>query len=217
MTTIKVLLVDDQPLFRDGLRTLLSVRGEIQVVGEASNGEQALRAVRTLSPDLVLMDLRMPVMNGVECTRRLRTEAPDCRVIVLTTFDDDEDVFEAIRAGANGYLLKDVSASRLVEAIQLTMDGQSILQPSVASRVLVEFNRMSSMRPVKTTNAQPKLTKREGEILRHLAQGKNNKEIAVAMQISEGTVKNHLTTIFDKLNVEDRTQAALAAHSLGMV
>jgi len=217
MKAIKVLLVDDQPLFRDGLRTLLSVRDEIQVVGEASNGEHALRAAHSLVPDVVLMDLRMPVMNGVECTRRLRAEVPDCRVIVLTTFDDDEDVFDAIRAGANGYLLKDVSASRLVEAIQLTMDGQSILQPSVASRVLVEFNRMSSMRPAKSATTQPKLTKREAEILRQLAQGKNNKEIAGAMQISEGTVKNHLTTIFDKLNVEDRTQAALAAHSLGMV
>ena len=131
MKPIRVLLVDDQPLFRDGLRMLLSVRPEVQVVGEVSNGDNALQAVHTLSPDIVLMDLHMPVMNGIECTRRLRAASASCRIIVLTTFDDDEDVFEALRAGANGYLLKGVSAAKLVEGIQLTMEGQSILQPSV--------------------------------------------------------------------------------------
>jgi len=217
MKAIRVLIVDDQPLFRDGLRTLLSVRPEIEIVGEASNGEYALKSARELSPDVVLMDLRMPHMDGVECTRRMRAESATCRIIVLTTFEDDVTVFEAIRAGANGYLLKGVPAAKLVEAIQLTMDGQSILHPSVASRVLQEFNRMSSMRPPKPSNQLPRLTKRESEILRQLAAGKSNKEIAAAIHISEGTVKNHLTTIFEKLYVEDRTQAALAAHALGLV
>lgn len=216
MNPIRVLLVDDQPLFRDGMRTLLSMRPDIEIVGEASNGANALVAVRELSPDIVLMDLRMPVMDGVECTRRLRKESANCRIIVLTTFDDDDAVFEAIRAGANGYLLKGVPATKLVEAIQLTMQGQSILHPSVASRVLAEFNRMSSLRPAIGANKLPHLTKRETEILRQLAAGKNNKEIAAAIHISEGTVKNHLTTIFEKLYVEDRTQAALAAHALGI-
>jgi DNA-binding NarL/FixJ family response regulator len=212
---IRVVIVDDQPLFRDGLQTLLSFRSEIQVVGEASNGEQALNVIRAAAPDIVLIDLHMPVMNGVECTRTIRKEFPDCRIIVLTTFDDDEDVFGAIRAGANGYLLKGVPANKLVEAILLTMEGQSILQPSVASRVLAEFNRMSTVRP-KTVKQIPNLTKRETEILSQLVRGKSNKEIASAIHISDGTVKNHLTTIFEKLCVEDRTQAALVALELGL-
>lgn len=217
MKPTRVLIVDDQPLYRDGLMTLLSVRPEIEIVGEASNGEYALAAARQLNPDIVLMDLRMPVMDGVECTRRMHAESPNWRVIVLTTFEDDESVFEAIRAGAHGYLLKGVPAAKLVEAIQLTMQGQSILHPSVASRVMAEFNRLSSLRPPKHAHQLPHLTKRETEILRQLAAGKNNKEIAAAIHISEGTVKNHLTTIFEKLYVEDRTQAALAAHALGLV
>jgi DNA-binding NarL/FixJ family response regulator len=216
MKAIRVLIVDDQPLFRDGLRTLLSVRPEIEVVGEASNGEQALKVASRLSPDVVLMDLRMPVMDGVECTRQMRIEEPHCRIIVLTTFEDDESVFEAIRAGANGYLLKGVPGPKLAEAIHLTMQGQSMLHPSVAARVLVEFNRMQSQSARTPTNQLPRLTKREMEILRQLAKGKNNKEIAAAIHVSEGTVKNHLTTIFEKLHVEDRTQAALAAHAMGL-
>ncbi len=217
MNPIRVLLVDDQPLFLDGLRTLLSARPEIQVVGVVSNGENALQAVQSLSPDIVLMDLRMPVMTGVECTRRLRAKSSTCRILVLTTFDDDDEVFEAIRAGADGFLLKGTSAAKLVESIQLTMAGQSILDPSVAPRVMSEFNRMSSRLPSVLARQMPKLTKREADVLKQLAAGKNNKEIAAAMHVSEGTVKNHLTTIYEKLNVEDRTQAALAAHALGLI
>ena len=143
MTTIRVLLVDDQALFREGLRMLLSVQPDLDVVGEAANGEEALRQAAALHPQVVLMDLRMPVLDGVAATRRLRATQPECRVIVLTTFDDDEDIFEGLRAGAAGYLLKDVPPSQLVEAIRAAARGESFLEPSVATKVVAEFTRLA--------------------------------------------------------------------------
>lgn len=217
MKRIRVLLVDDQGLFREGLRTILSVQPTIEVVGEAANGEEALQRVNALQPEVVLMDLRMPVMNGVEATRRICACFPGCRVIVLTTFDDDEQVFDALRAGAAGYLLKDAGSEKLVEAIQAADRGESFLQPSIATKVVAEFSRLSrTPKPISIKLTDP-LSLRETEVLRQLAQGKSNKEIACALNLAEGTVKNHMTNILDKLEVLDRTQAALKARELGLI
>jgi DNA-binding NarL/FixJ family response regulator len=215
---IRVLLVDDQALFREGLETLLSVHKDIQVVGQASNGHEAVEVATEVHPDVVLMDVRMPILNGVRATRRLKQVLPQCRVIVLTTFDDDEYVFDALRAGAVGYLLKDVASAQLVEAIRAAARGESILQPSVAAKVIAEFTRVSSMVPAAQMEqlVEP-LSARELEILGLIATGASNKEIADQLFIAEGTVKNHVTHILGKLGVRDRTQAALKARELGLL
>lgn len=214
--TIKILLADDQSLFRDGLRVLLSTQPDFEVVGEATNGEEALRLAARLHPHIVLMDMRMPILDGVEATRRLHETQPDCRVIVLTTFDDDELVFEGLRAGAVGYLLKAVSTPRLLEAIRAVARGESILEPSVAAKVVAEFARLANQasRPQALDNP---LSEREIEVLRLVAKGATNREIAAALFIAEGTVRNHLTAILSKLEVSDRTQAAVKAKALGLV
>jgi len=213
----RILLVDDQALFREGLHTLLSARSDLEVVGEASNGEEAIRQAARLQPDVVLMDLRMPVLDGVAATRRLHASQPDCRVIVLTTFDDDEYVFEGLRAGAVGYLLKDVPAEKLVEAIRAAARGESFLQPSVAAKVVAEFARLADQAPPRSDGLIEPLTDRELEVLRHVAKGKTNKEIAADLFIAQGTVKNHVTSILSKLEARDRTQAAIKAKELGII
>lgn len=214
---IKILLVDDQALFREGLRTLLELQPDFEVVGEASQGEEALRMAVNLSPQVILMDLRMPVMDGVTATRRIKDSLPQCKVIVLTTFDDDEDVFEGLRAGAVGYLLKDVSSEKLYEAIRSAARGEYFLLPSITAKVMAEFSRMA--RPVKTAVDEigVKLSSREMEVLRLVAQGASNKEIADTLVIAEGTVKNHLTNILAKLDARDRMQAVLKARELGLI
>lgn len=219
MSTVRVLVVDDQALFREALVMLLGTHGEVTVVGEAADGDAALRAVAEHRPDVVLMDLHMPVLDGVATTRRLRVEHPGVRVVVLTTFDDDEDVFAAVRAGALGYLLKDVSSARLVEAVLAAARGESILQPSVAGRVLARFARLGDAEP-SPPGRQPlvvALSGRELEVLRGLADGRSNREISQTLFLAEGTVKNHVTTILTKLGVRDRTQAALRARDLGLL
>lgn len=217
--SIRILLVDDQALFREGLHTLLSVHDDLQVVGEASNGQEAIDAVGKLAPDVVLMDLRMPVLNGVAATRQISESSPNSRVIVLTTFDDDDYIFDGLRAGAVGYLLKDVPSAKLVEAIRAAARGESFLQPSVAAKVVAEFSRMSG--PGKTAVPQQDLVEplsdRELEILGVLATGASNREIANQLFITEGTVKNHVTNILGKLGVRDRTQAALKAKEMGLI
>jgi len=216
MNRIRVLLVDDQTMFREGLRTLLSVQPDIEVVGEAGNGEEALRLASLQHPQVVLMDLRMPILDGVAATRRLRSEHPECRVIVLTTFDDDETVFDGLRAGAAGYLLKDAPSEKLFEAIRAAARGESFLQPSVAAKVVAEFTRLAAQSPAREreTLIEP-LSERERDVLRLLTEGLSNKEIANRLYLAEGTVKNHVTNIFDKLGVSDRTQAALKAREMG--
>jgi len=215
---IRVLLVDDQALFREGLETLLSVHRDIQVVGQASNGQEAVEVAAQVDPDVVLMDVRMPILNGVRATRRLKRAQPQCRVIVLSTFDDDEYVFDALRAGAVGYLLKDVASARLVEAIRAASRGESILEPSVAAKVIAEFTRVSSMVPsAQMEQLVEPLSERELEILGLIARGASNREIADQLFIAEGTVKNHVTHILGKLGVRDRTQAALKARELGLL
>ena len=215
---IRVLLVDDQALFREGLETLLSVHKDIQVVGQASNGREAVEVAAKVQPDVVLMDVRMPLLNGVRATRLLKEALPQCRVIVLTTFDDDEYIFDALRTGAAGYLLKDVASARLVEAIRATARGESILEPSVAAKVIAEFTRVSGLvNSAQMEQLVEPLSDRELEILALIARGASNKEIAGQLFIAEGTVKNHVTHILGKLGVRDRTQAALKARELGLL
>jgi DNA-binding NarL/FixJ family response regulator len=215
---IRVLLVDDQALFREGLGTLLSLKDDIEIVGEASNGAEALESAQHLSPDVILMDLRMPVLDGVAATRRLKEMQHPARVIVLTTFDDDETIFDGLRAGAVGYLLKDVSSDKLIEAIRAAARGESFLQPSIAAKVLAEFNRLEERQPVRhAPDLIEPLSDRELEILLRLANGDSNKEIAARLFITEGTVKNHVTNILGKLGVRDRTQAAIRAKELGLI
>ncbi|TWF79122.1 LuxR family two component transcriptional regulator [Pseudonocardia hierapolitana] len=218
MTGVRVLLVDDQALFREALATLLAVHEGVEVVGEAGDGDEALRKAAELAPDVVLMDLRMPVLDGIGATRRLRVEQPDVRVIALTTFDDDEDVFAALRAGAVGYLLKDVSSARLVEAVHAAARGESVLQPSVAAKVVARFAQLPDAAP--EPRPQPlvvPLSDRELDVLRLLADGRSNREIAAALFLAEGTVKNHVTNVLAKLGARDRTQAALRARALGLL
>jgi DNA-binding NarL/FixJ family response regulator len=211
---VRVLLVDDQALFREALNTLLSVQSGLEVVGEAGNGEDALLMAHSLQPDVILMDLQMPILDGVGATKRLQAELPQVRVIVLTTFDDDEFVFEGLRAGAIGYLLKDTPSQKLIEAIQSASRGESFLQPSIARKVIAEFARHVSPAPQPLSEA---LTGREIEILRLLAQALSNREIGEKLFLSEGTVKNHISSILSKLGVRDRMQAALRAKELHLI
>lgn len=215
---VRVLLVDDQALFREALATLLGVRADIDVVGEAANGDEALSRAAEVNPDVVLMDLRMPVLDGIAATRRMRAEQPQVRVIALTTFDDDEEVFAALRAGAVGYLLKDVSSARLVEAILAAARDESVLQPSVAAKVVARIAQLPDPDP--QPRPQPlvvPLSDRELDVVRLLSQGRNNREIAAALFLAEGTVKNHVTNVLGKLGARDRTQAALRARALGLL
>lgn len=214
---IKVMLVDDQLLFREGLRTLLEVQPDFEVVGEASNGEEALRLAATTRPDVILMDLRMPVMDGVTATRRIRDSFPSIHVIVLTTFDDDETVFDGLRAGAVGYLLKDVSSEKLCEAIRAAAKGEYFMLPSITAKVMSEFTRMARTPRVAKGDFTVELSSRELEVLRHVATGLSNKEIADLLVIAEGTVKNHLTSILAKLDARDRMQAVLKAREYGLI
>ena len=216
---IRILLVDDQALFREGLRILLEQRAHLEIVAEAGDGEQAIDAARFHRPDIILMDLRMPRLNGVEATRRITAEMPDSRVIVLTTFEDDEEVYEALSAGAVGYLLKASPSERVVEAIELTAAGQSFIEPSVTAKLLQHFSRLAGN---ETRRAAPQpltepLSSRELDVLRHLATGHSNKEIAAQLGIAEGTVKNHMSNVLGKLGVLDRTQAALRARELNLI
>jgi DNA-binding NarL/FixJ family response regulator len=215
--SIRILLVDDQRLMREGLRTLLELEADLEVVGEAGDGQGALDRYAELEPDIVLMDVRMPGMDGVEATRRLRTQWPDARVIILTTFEEDEYIFEGLRAGAQGYLLKAVSGEELAHAIRVVAAGKALIDPQVLGKVMAEFVRLS--RPARSPNvglAEP-LSSRELEILARLAQGLSNREIAQRLFLAEGTVKNYVTTILHKIGVRDRTQAALRGRELGLL
>jgi DNA-binding NarL/FixJ family response regulator len=212
---IRILLVDDQRLMREGLRILLELEPDLKIVGEGGDGQAALQAYADLQPDVVLMDVRMPGMDGVEATWRLRERWPNARVIILTTFDDDEYVFEGLRAGALGYLLKDVSGHNLAEAVRTVAAGGVLIEPSVARKVVAEFARMAPPARAKDAGLTEPLSEREREILQLLAQGLSNREIASRLSLAEGTVKNYVTTILQKLGSRDRTQAALRARELG--
>ena len=217
MQTIRVMLVDDQRLMREGLRTILELEDDLQVAAEAEDGLAALEAYAAVQPDVVLMDIRMPRLDGVEATRRLCQQWPQARVIILTTFDEDALVFDGLRAGALGYLLKDVSGAELAEAIRKVAAGGALIEPSVARKVLAEFARMAPAARPAADQMQEPLSEREQEILKLVAQGANNRQIASQLFLAEGTVKNYVSTIFDKLHVTDRTQAALRARELGLL
>jgi len=212
----RIVIADDQALFREGLRTLLSIRPDMDVVGEAATGEEAVALVEALRPNVVLMDLRMPTVDGIQATARIRERWPEIPVLVLTTFDDDPNLFGALKAGAAGYLLKDVSSETLISAIQAAARGESFLQSTVTGRVVAAFARlMESGGPNAEALVLP-LSPREHDIVSLLGSGASNKEIADRLNLAEGTVKNHVTSILTKLHVRDRTQAAIRARQLGI-
>jgi DNA-binding NarL/FixJ family response regulator len=215
---IRVLIADDQTLFREGLAAVLGAHG-LTVVGEAADGAAAVELAARLAPDVVLMDLRMPVLDGVAATRRITALPRAPRVLALTTFDDDAALFDVLRAGALGYLLKDAASSSLVEAIRLAARGESLLSPAIAAKLVHEFARSGPQATSTPRNvaAELGLSEREVHVLRCLAQGAANKEIGAQLNIAEGTVKNHVTSILTKLGVQDRTQAALRAREWGLV
>lgn len=215
--SIRVLIVDDQALFREGLAILLSVHVDIEVVGEAGNGEQAVEAALALQPDVVLMDVQMPVLNGIGATRRLKHALPPCRVIALTTFHDSETIFDVLRAGAVGYLLKDVGSAELAEAIRVTFQGDSIVDPSVAAMVLEEFSRATPSAASSRAAFLPEpLSQREIEVLALVIAGLSNREIGEKLFISAGTAKTHIHHLCGKLGVRNRTEAAIRARELGL-
>ena len=205
MDKIGVLIVDDHAMVRQGLRTLLELQEDIQVVGDASNGLEAVEQTGQLVPDVVLMDLVMPEMDGIEATRRIRALSPNTKVIILTSFAEDEKVFPSIKAGALGYLLKNVSPPDLVKAIQAAHRGEAQLHPDIARKLMDEF----SSRP--SQPASDELTERELEVLRLIARGRNNRDISRELVLSENTVKTHVSNILSKLHLSDRTQAAIYA------
>src|SRR6478609_109644 len=215
---LRLLLVDDQSLFREALRTLLALQPDFEIVAEAENGERAISLAKAHRPDVILMDLRMPVLGGVDATRQITQLVPAARVVVLTTFDEDEEIFDALRAGAVGYLLKACSADKLCESVRAAAKGASVLEPSVAAKMMAELNRLSARagKKIPQSLADP-LSDRELAVLRLLAAGRSNKEIGAELHITEGTVKNHMTNILGKLGVLDRTQAALKAREMGLL
>lgn len=213
MTSLRVLIVDDHAVVRQGLRTFLDSEGDIEVVGEAGSGEEAIERARELQPDVVLMDLVLPGIDGIEATRRLAEVCPNARILVLTSFDDDDKVFPAIRAGARGYILKDVPAESLGRAIRSVARGEFLLHSAIANKVLEELQY--TIRPEVADAAD--LTSREIEVLALIAQGHSNKEIAEKLAISIKTVKTHVGNILSKLHMADRTQAALYAVRQGLV
>ena len=213
---VRVLICDDQTVVREGLAAILSTDDEIEVVGLARNGEEALALAATDRPDVVLMDLNMPVMNGIQATQRLRLRHPAVRVLVLTTYADDAWVMDAIRAGAAGYLLKDTRRDDLVAAIKGTAEGKSFLDPAVAGTLMRQMTAEPAARPVDAGQVDA-LTERELDVLRLLAQGYSNPEIAQRMHLAAGTVRNYVSTILQKLGVGDRTQAAVVALQRGLI
>ncbi|MEM9954524.1 MAG: response regulator transcription factor [Chloroflexota bacterium] len=207
---IQVMICDDQEIVCDGLDAILSTDTEIEVVGIAHDGAQAIELAMQSQPDLILMDLKMPVMNGVQATQAIKTHLPSLFVLVLTTYANDEWLFDALRAGASGYLLKDTPRKNIIQAIKETVAGKSLIDPAVAGRLIRYIQDDAFKKP--TSTLFDKLNEREREILGLIAQGRSNAEIATALHLSRGTIKNYVSTILDKLSVSDRTQAAVLAH-----
>ena len=201
--------MDDQELFRRGLTMLLSVEPDITIVGEAGDGATAAALAAASSPDIVLMDVRMPKLSGIEAITAVRNAAPDARIVMLTVSDEEADLYEAIKGGASGYLLKDASIDEVAQAVRVVADGQSLISPSMAMKLLDEFKQMS--RTDRSQPATPRLTERELEVLRLVAQGLNNREIAKQLFISENTVKNHVRNILEKLQLHSRMEAVVYA------
>jgi DNA-binding NarL/FixJ family response regulator len=210
---VRVLIADDHPLFRNGMRALLDADAETECVGEVSSGEEAVAAAIALVPDVILMDLKLPGISGVDATRRILERAPDAHVLVVTMFEDDHSVFAAMRAGARGYVLKGSAPDEMLRAIKAAASGDAIFSPTIASR-LIEF--FATLQPSAFPNGLPGLTQREREILELIAQGRSNPQIARSLHLSSKTVANHVSNIFGKLHVTDRAQAMLRARKAGL-
>lgn len=211
---MRILICDDQAIVRDGLEMLLKLEKDMQIAGKAEDGAHAVELTAQCKPDVVLMDLKMPVMNGVEATREIRARFPDTKILVLTTYDDDEWLMDALRAGASGYLLKDTPRDRVVQAVRGTALGKTFLDPAIAGKVVQQITQPS---PRSASTITAKLTERELDVLKLIARGMNNADIAQTLHLSEGTVRNYVSVILDKLDLTDRTQAAVLAlqHGLG--
>ncbi|GAA1260636.1 MULTISPECIES: response regulator transcription factor [Streptomyces] len=218
--TIRVLIADDQMMVREGFSVLLNAMPDIEVVGEAVNGREAIARVRELSPDVVLMDIRMPELNGIEATREIAAMDGSAKVLVLTTFDLDEYVYQALRAGASGFLLKDASARQLADGVRVVAQGEALLAPSVTRRLITEFSKLSEipkLPAVANPGAFGELTERETEVLVLIAQGLSNAEIAERLVVAESTIKTHVSRVLVKLGLRDRTQAAVFAYEARLV
>ncbi|MCX5559365.1 MULTISPECIES: response regulator transcription factor [unclassified Streptomyces] len=215
--TIRVLIADDQQMVRQGFTVLLNTQPDIEVVGQAVDGMDAIVQVAELAPDVVLMDIRMPELSGIEATRRITEATPEIKVLVLTTFDLDEYVYDALRAGASGFLLKDASADQLAEAVRVVAAGDALLAPGITRRLIAEFSRLDSTPRSPLKQRVGELTERETEVLAHIAQGLSNSEIAERLVVAEQTVKTHVGRILVKLGLRDRTQAAVFAYESGLV
>ncbi|MFF5156335.1 response regulator [Streptomyces sp. NPDC000348] len=214
---IRVLVADDQQMVRQGFTVLLNTQPDIEVVGQAVNGVDAVAQVAELAPDVVLMDIRMPELGGIEATALVTTATPDVKVLVLTTFDLDEYVYEALRAGASGFLLKDASADQLAEAVRVVAAGDALLAPGITRRLIAEFSRLDARPRTPLRRRVGELTERETEVLALIAQGLSNAEIAGRLVVAEQTVKTHVGRILVKLGLRDRTQAAVFAYESGLV
>ncbi|MFI1419260.1 response regulator [Streptomyces sp. NPDC020731] len=214
---IRVLVADDQQMVRQGFTVLLNTQPDIEVVGQAVNGVDAVARVAELAPDVVLMDIRMPELGGIEATALITTATPHIKVLVLTTFDLDEYVYEALRAGASGFLLKDASADQLAEAVRVVAAGDALLAPGITRRLIAEFSRLDARPRTPLRQRVGELTERETEVLALIAQGLSNAEIAVRLVVAEQTVKTHVGRILVKLGLRDRTQAAVFAYESGLI
>jgi two-component system NarL family response regulator len=217
MERIKVLIVDDHRVVREGLSAILQSKESIQVLGEAQDGQEAVEKARSLLPDVILMDVSMPKMTGVEATRIIKREFPHIGIIALTMYEEQQYIFDLVRGGATGYLLKDSDSDQIVKAIQSVYRGDSLIHPAVASKILAEFSLLAQKKGKKSGWVEHDLTEREITVLRLVADGKTNKEIANNLDLSEKTVKNHVRNIFHKLQVYDRTQAAILAIRKGLI
>lgn len=210
---ITVLIADDHPLFRDGIRTLLLSVSDMELIGEAETGDEAVRLAAALQPDVVLMDIQMPGINGIEAARQIVYASPHIALLMMTMFDDDDSVFAAMRAGARGYILKGAKQDEIQRAIRAAAHGEAIFSPSVAARMMVYF---SALRPAQSPQIFPELSEREREILALIAQGYKNPEITAALVLSPKTVRNHVSNILGKLQVADRAEAILKARAAGL-
>ncbi len=215
--TIRVLVVDDQVMVREGFSVLLNAMPDIEVIGEAVNGREAVSKVAELAPDVVLMDIRMPELNGIEATREIVAVHSESKVLVLTTFDLDEYVYQALRAGASGFLLKDASARQLADGVRVVAAGEALLAPTVTRRLITEFSKLSQTPKAPALSQVGELTERETEVLVLIAQGLSNAEIASHLVVAESTIKTHVSRVLVKLGLRDRTQAAVFAYEARLV
>lgn len=215
MTHIRLMIADDHKLFREGIKALLAITDDIEIVGEAEDGESALKKCQELEPDVILMDINMPGLNGIQVTGQILEKQPQTRIVMLTMLEDDASIFHAMRAGARGYLLKGADPTEVLSVIRAAAEGQALFGPAIATRLMNYFKELSAKPPV-SVPPFPELTERELEILRLIAQGLNNQELAQKLVLSPKTVRNHITSIFSKLQVADRAQAIVRAREAGL-